>query len=226
MNPMKQDPKDRSQDATRQSILKAAAEVFSEVGYQAATTREICSRAGVNVAAVNYHFRDKLTLYTELLTSAVLTLETPDKTLIASQAPEDALRMFLLKMCEGLGNPGRPLWHVRVMMHELGNPTPGLRAVVEHVIRPNVMVLCTIVGRIIGRPPTDLRTRLCAHSIIGQVVHYIQSRPVLDLLWPEWDRSPNNFKEIANHIADFSIAALTRLAEQQQAHGKNTRRLK
>ena len=56
-----------SADGTRIRLLKAAARVFAEHGYQDATVRQICERAGANIALVNYHFGDKLELYTEVL---------------------------------------------------------------------------------------------------------------------------------------------------------------
>ena len=58
------------QDETRHKLIEAAGEIFAEAGYQNATVREICARAGANVAAVNYHFGDKMGLYTELLKTA------------------------------------------------------------------------------------------------------------------------------------------------------------
>jgi AcrR family transcriptional regulator len=42
------------------SILKAAIELFSEKGFKKTSVREICAKANVNVAAVNYHFKSKL----------------------------------------------------------------------------------------------------------------------------------------------------------------------
>src|SRR3954470_15915076 len=57
-------------DATRQHLLEAAGEVFAEAGFRAATVREICQRAGANIAAVNYHFGDKEKLYLEVLRHA------------------------------------------------------------------------------------------------------------------------------------------------------------
>jgi AcrR family transcriptional regulator len=50
-------------DPTREKLLEAAGQIFAEHGFQAATVREICSRAGANVAAINYYFGDKVELY-------------------------------------------------------------------------------------------------------------------------------------------------------------------
>ena len=51
----------------RERILMAAVELFSRKGYQATTVRDICGRAGVNVALVNYHFKGKLGLGEEVV---------------------------------------------------------------------------------------------------------------------------------------------------------------
>src|ERR1700683_3182024 len=58
-------------DGTRTKLLDAAGHVFADFGYQAATVREICARAGVNIALVNYYFGDKLELYTEVLRHSI-----------------------------------------------------------------------------------------------------------------------------------------------------------
>ena len=54
-------------DSTRRNLINSAGPVFAAKGYQSATIREICKRAHANVAAVNYHFKDKLGLYAEVL---------------------------------------------------------------------------------------------------------------------------------------------------------------
>jgi len=198
-----------ARDEPRRKLMQAASEVFAEVGYQAATVREICARAGHNVAAVNYHFGDKHGLYTEILKDEVLSHSEafPEK-LLEQLPPEEALRVFIQNVFRHLATPDRPAWHTRVMMHEMAVPTEGLGAVVELVIRPKMMTLAKIVSRFLRLPPAHPKTRLCVHSVMGQVVHYAHGRPTLALLWPDWKIDAAELEAIANHIADFSLAAL------------------
>src|SRR5919197_484158 len=56
---------------TRERLLSTAARLFASRGFQRVTVREICREARANVAAVNYHFGDKLGLYREVLQSAI-----------------------------------------------------------------------------------------------------------------------------------------------------------
>ena len=51
----------------RERILEAADTIFGEVGFDAATTREIAERAGVNKALIHYHFKSKQGLLACLL---------------------------------------------------------------------------------------------------------------------------------------------------------------
>ena len=48
---------------TREAILVAATEEFAEKGYDGASLRGICVRAGVNIALANRYFGSKEALY-------------------------------------------------------------------------------------------------------------------------------------------------------------------
>lgn len=63
---------------TRKRILRAAREVFSERGYDAATFQAIAIRADLTRPAINHYFADKLALYSEV------TKETNDLVVAAS----------------------------------------------------------------------------------------------------------------------------------------------
>ncbi len=50
-------------EETRQRIVDAAAAAFSELGFKAASTREIAKRADTNQGLITYHFRSKEELW-------------------------------------------------------------------------------------------------------------------------------------------------------------------
>ena len=56
---------------TRERLIEAAGQLFADHGFRKVTVREICRVAHANVAAVNYHFGDKLGLYREVLDTAI-----------------------------------------------------------------------------------------------------------------------------------------------------------
>ncbi|HNA51189.1 MAG TPA: helix-turn-helix domain-containing protein, partial [Mycobacterium sp.] len=59
---------------TRERILRAAREVFSELGYDAATFQAIAIRADLTRPAINHYFASKRVLYQEVvdLTNALM----------------------------------------------------------------------------------------------------------------------------------------------------------
>lgn len=59
----------RSNNDTVAKILSAAEISFSLYGYHGASIREVTQRAQVNLAAINYHFKDKASLYCEVIAS-------------------------------------------------------------------------------------------------------------------------------------------------------------
>ncbi len=52
---------------TGAKVLTAAEALFAEHGYDGVSLRRITAEAGVNLAAVNYHYSDKQSLYLEIL---------------------------------------------------------------------------------------------------------------------------------------------------------------
>ena len=63
---------DAQETSTR--IQTAAESLFADSGYDGVSLRQITAAAGVNLAAVNYHYSDKQSLYLEILTSRMREL--------------------------------------------------------------------------------------------------------------------------------------------------------
>src|SRR4051794_32280307 len=93
------EPKAESHGRCGERLLDAAGEVFAEVGYRDATIREICRRAGANVAAVNYHFGDKERLYSATLrhfaNASMERFPIVPHDLPRNATPEQRLRAFV-----------------------------------------------------------------------------------------------------------------------------------
>jgi TetR/AcrR family transcriptional regulator, regulator of cefoperazone and chloramphenicol sensitivity len=199
---------------TRTKLLDAAGQVFAESGFQAATVREICARAGVNIALVNYHFGDKLELYTEVLRHSVGASGNGiiNKAIRSAAPPEEAFRELidatLLRVCRA----DRPGWHFRLMMHEFAQPTPAMAIVMDETMRPVYNRFRELIGIMLHLTPDHDQVRLATHSVIGQMVHYAHARHVFSRLWPELELNPERIAQISRHIADFSLAGLRQMA--------------
>src|SRR6478672_6786371 len=126
-----------SEENTRDKILSAAGEVFAEQGFEGATIRAITERAGVNVAAVNYHFRDKAELYNRVVVDACAAREAWREVMAeAPDSPEGRLRGLIYHFLKYMLDPARPPWKRRLMAREMANPTGALDELVENNIRP------------------------------------------------------------------------------------------
>ena len=212
-------PKRKSPELTRDKLIEAAGYVFAERGYRDATIREICRRAGANVAAVNYTFGDKMGLYTEVLRHSVRAAKTAamSAALHSNLSAEETIRGVVRARLMSLCRETRPDWHIRLVMHEFSHPTPAMARVVDEGMRPIYDRMRKAVGEVIGLPPDHETTRLSVNSIVGQILFYTFSWPVLSHLMPELKLTPEQLDRIADHIADFSLAYLKKVGESN--HG-------
>lgn len=203
-------------DETRRQLLEAAGEVFAEAGFRDATVREICRRAGANIAAVNYHFGDKETLYAEVLRYAhgkALEKYPPLLAVADSASPEEKLHAFVLSFLLRIFDKGRAAWHGKLMSREMIEPSAALDSLVQERMRPMADQLRAIVGEILDCPPNDERVRLCSMSVVSQCVFYHHCRPVVSRLFPKnIPQDTVNIERLADHITTFSLAAMEHLS--------------
>jgi AcrR family transcriptional regulator len=195
-------------DPTRDKLIDVAGRIFAERGYRAATIREICIGAGANVAAVNYHFGDKLGLYSEVVreSTRAAELEAVRNALDQNAPPEDILRAVIHARMRSIFRGDRPDWHFRILAHEMAQPTPALRRLVNKIGRPLFERMLNLIGGMLGLPADHEKTRLCAISVMGQILAYVFATPLLAGVWPDLKMTPEQVDHIANHIADFSLA--------------------
>src|SRR5687768_16889197 len=123
----------RTDSDTRQRLLEAAGPVFAQSGFRDATVREICKRAGVNVAAVNYHFGDKQELYVQTLASSLrdgLERHPPDLGLAPGAGAPERLFAFVHSFLLRILGSGSHDWQSQLVAREMLEPSQALDRVV------------------------------------------------------------------------------------------------
>ncbi len=198
---------------TPDRLLEAAGEVFAEKGFRSATIREICKRAGANVAAVNYHFHNKENLYIAVVKYShrcAFEKYPTDMGLDKDASAEERLMVFIKSFLFRILDEGRPAWHGRLMLREMIEPTGALDALVNDTIRPHFNLLSSIIREILEDNVSAKDVQASAFSIVGQCLFYCHARPVIERLIPGQRYRTKEIEELAGHINRFSLAALRR----------------
>lgn len=200
-----------SEDDTRTRILNAAGLAFAEKGFQAATVREICSDAGVNAAAINYHFGDKERLYVEALKHAhrFRIEQVPMPEWPAGTPAEERLRGFIGTLLTRMLTVEELPWQEALMMREMFQPTGACRELVEDIFRPHLRMLLGILDELLP-DSTPLHTRhQCSFSIVGQCLFYRFHQKMMDMLVPIDELTAHYSPDtLADHITGLTLRGL------------------
>jgi AcrR family transcriptional regulator len=208
---------DRDQE-TRRRLLEAAARLFARRGFKDVTVREICRSAKANVAAVNYHFKGKLGLYTAVIKMVIDEIRgTSD---VARQAGEGAsaeekLRIYVRVFLERITAKGRDSWIHQLMSREMTNPSPAFDLIVKQGIRPRIEYLAGLVSELLGCPPNDPRVMRAVAGIQSQFLFCLV--PGVSRVTPAFTLTPEKIDITAEHIAAFSLGGITALRAHTKA---------
>jgi hypothetical protein len=107
-----------------------------------------------------------------------------------------------------LMSSAKPAWHTQLMMREMVRPTSACSEWVRDYVRPVFDVLQGVLEELL--PPQTPRWKRCmvGFSIVGQCLYYVQNRPVVSLLVGEEDFRRLDPAAVAEHVTEFSLAAL------------------
>lgn len=196
-------------DTTRERIVTAAGEIFAERGFDGTTVREICQRAGANIAAVNYYFGDKQRLYVEAVVHAhrwrmeQFPLPRWEDNTPAEQRLADFILTFVRRVRSGPDGT----WHSKLMMREMAHPSEACAELAQSSIRPQFEILLAIVRELMPEASAE-ELRLTAFSIVGQCLFYHFADPVIRNLLTAKEYSALEIERLAGHITAFSLASM------------------
>ncbi len=207
---------------TRHKLLDAAQQVFLERGYFDATIRDICQRAGLNLALVNYHFGDKLGLYTEVLRSCTNMTSQPEPLQHVAELDADPVSLLRDLVAMFLRNMRKnDSAFDKFMQQERLRPTPAMAYLIETSMRPAYQATCALVGRVLDLPADHLKTRLATHSVIAQIKHFGEPERLLTQLDPTI-LANQSVEDLAEVIVNFALASFHAPNEKHRVAGQTS----
>ncbi len=204
---------------TKERILRSAGVIFGKKGFKDATIREIAKVAKVNIAAINYHFRDKEGLYGAVLedvfktgfTRFPATLETG-----VDADPEQRLRAFIRAMFYRLQSRegwGGMVGQGRLIAREFIDPSPAFEGVLDKYIKPHKDLLLGIIADIMQLNPGPEILMPCAISIIGQCIYYALGSRVIRKISADNAPTEDNLDQLADSVWLFSLGGIAGIKE-------------
>lgn len=197
---------------TKARLIRAAGEEFAEKGFEGATVRSICNRAGTNLAAVNYHFGDKTQLYEQALLEAH-RCERFDQLgeVFVGLTPIDQFRSYVRWFLENIFDQDSDRgWQRALMLRELIQPTTASDVLVKEAIRPRFERLKSILRNFC--PDVDeKRLNAMAFSVVGQILHYKIARTISERLIGAEAYASLDVAFLVDHISQFCLAAFGQL---------------
>jgi len=202
----------KGSDRTREQILDAAGAVFAAKGYDGATSREICDRAGVNTAAVNYHFGGIDALYAATLLQAhrrFLKIETLAAIAASNADARSKLRAFLASMVQRLLQPLAASWELRLLGREIASPTKARDALVETEILPKHRLLRQLIADVLGvKTDHPAVSRALLNVIAPCMLLALADRRALELIMPNLADPAREIGPLTDHVERFILAGL------------------
>jgi len=178
----------RPSKVTRNRIIKAAAPIFAEHGYEGASVRRIVAKADVNQAAINYHFGSKEGLYRAVLQMALEALQHADGVALsdAGAGRDAALRAFVRRQLQPMLGRDELSRYLRIFNWETVRPTPVFRKFMAEEARPYLASAAVLVRRYLPSEASDEEAMVAALWLFGQCSIFVRnceqlSRPPLGL---------------------------------------------
>lgn len=183
-------PIDARAEETRKRLIEAGIELFGRDGFDAVTTRQLAEVAGVNQAAIPYHFAGKEGVYqavaafiaasgaaqlAPVLAAAQTTLEgRPDADLLAATL----LQVTLALARTALDPLHRGIWMV-LHSREQFRQSAAFDSVYRQFVDPVYQLLEQLIGRLLREPAGAADVTRLAHAYLGQLIGFTFARPGL-----------------------------------------------
>jgi AcrR family transcriptional regulator len=209
-------------EETRWSLLQAATEVYAEVGYHAATTREISRRAGVNLASIHYYFGDKAELYREVFRLPFLNECNIFSTLdISTVSLDEALQSFYQWFFPPVAEED-PMLQLFMRLHarEEAEPSGVLGDAMLQAFRPNHEKMQALFCREFGLKKPDVEVDRLTFAVLGLATVYFHNRTALHYFSPGLIDGQKSREAMVERLVEYAGALVEAERKRRAAAGR------
>jgi AcrR family transcriptional regulator len=175
----------KPQHETRTRILDAAEELFMLHGFEGTSMRLLTAKAGVNLAAVNYHFGSKHALIEALFRRRLDPMNAEriaELERLEELSPESIIRAFVrpsLRMVEDAKGGGRNF--IRLLGRTYSEPAKTVRALIGQMYAPAMERYKAALQRALPQMPADeLVWRM--HFMFGTLAYTLAATDTVQLI--------------------------------------------
>ena len=175
----------KPQHETRTRILDAAEELFMLHGFEGTSMRLLTTKAGVNLAAVNYHFGSKHALIEALFRRRLDPMNAEriaELDRLEDFSPESIIRAFVrpsLRLVEDAKGGGRNF--IRLLGRTYSEPAKTVRALIGQMYAPAMERYKAALQRALPQMPADeLVWRM--HFMFGTLAYTLAATDTVQLI--------------------------------------------
>jgi AcrR family transcriptional regulator len=208
---------DSKTSITKEKILDAAEGLFMEHGFEATGLRQITTDAGVNLAAVHYHFGSKEELFQAVLTRRLDPMNQQRVALLDQLEADAGAKpltceaiigaMFIpaLKLARDEARGGKNF--LRLIGRAYADPAPFIRQFLSHQYAPMIARFKAAFGRTLPHlPAKELSWRL--HFLMGALSYTLAGTDVLKLISALNPIETDNDELLLRRLGPFLVAGL------------------
>lgn len=149
-------------------ILSVATEMFADRGFQGVTIRDLAARAGVNIAAINYHYRSKEDLHAAVI-DAALSQWSSEVLSVETLAPDAGLEVVLNHIMSALIAPVIEREHNHLLLRLLAwNMLESSASHLQGRVNAFALVLSQVLEPYLPRSFDTADCVLLAQWLVGQ----------------------------------------------------------
>lgn len=194
--------------STKEKILRAAEEEFALRGYAGARTQEIARKAGVNKALIHYYYKDKASLYQEVMDEMMFDLIRISQDVSKRKLSGAALVEALFSEFFDYAARHRHFAHLTTMEGVAGE-TKYLEASIKNLFRPLFQRGVEFLEEHIAKK--SIRKIDARHFLITvflMTLSYFEEAPMISLLFGEEATAPAVLARRKKALLDFTLAIL------------------